>query len=96
MTYQITSRQRANARRLGVSIKPSTVKGKKLDVFKGTGKDKKKVASIGAASMMDFDRWKAKEGIEKANARRKAFRSRFAKQRTKVGTPAYYASEILW
>jgi hypothetical protein len=92
MTYQITSRQRANARRIGVKIKPSTVKGKKLDVFKGD----KKVASIGAASMMDFDRWKAKEGIEKANARRKAFRSRFAKQRTKVGTPAYYASEILW
>ena len=62
MTYQITSRQLANARRIGVKIKPSTVKGKKLDVFKG----EKKVASIGAASMMDFDRWKAKEGIEKA------------------------------
>lgn len=81
MAYQITSRQRANAKRLGVKIKPSTVKGKKVDVFKGD----KKVASIGALSMMDFDRWKAKEGIEKANARRKAFRARFQKHRTKVG-----------
>jgi hypothetical protein len=92
MTYQITSRQRANAKRLGVKIKPSTVKGKKLDVFKGD----KKVASIGALGMMDFDRWKAKEGIEKAKARQKAFKSRFQKQRTKVGTPAYYADQILW
>jgi hypothetical protein len=96
MTYQITSRQRANARRLGVSIKPSTVKGKKIDVFKGTGKDKKKVASIGALGMMDFDKWKAKEGIEKAKKRQKAFKSRFSKQRVKVGTPAYYADQILW
>jgi len=92
MAYQITSRQRANAKRLGVKIKPSTVKGKKVDVFKND----KKIASIGALSMMDFDRWKAKEGIEKANARRKAFRARFQKQRTKVGSGAYYASEILW
>jgi hypothetical protein len=92
MTYQITSRQRANARRLGVSIKPSTVKGKKIDVFKGD----KKVASIGALGMMDFDKWKAKEGIEKAKKRQKAFKSRFSKQRVKVGTPAYYADQILW
>lgn len=92
MTYQITSRQRANARRIGVKIKPSTVKGKKLDVFKGD----KKVASIGAAGMMDFDKWKAKEGIEKAKKRQKAFKSRFSKQRVKVGTPAYYADQILW
>jgi hypothetical protein len=92
MTYQITSRQRANARRIGVKIKPSTVKGKKLDVFKGD----KKVASIGALGMMDFDKWKAKEGIEKAKKRQKAFKSRFSKQRVKVGTPAYYADQILW
>ena len=92
MTYKITSRQRANAKRLGVQIKPSTVKGKKLDVFKNG----KKVASIGAAGMKDFSLWKKSDGLEKAIARRKAFRSRFQKQRTKVGTPAYYASEILW
>jgi hypothetical protein len=92
MTYQITSRQRSNAKRIGVKIKPSTVKGKKVDVFKGD----KKVASIGALGMKDFDLWKKSEGIEKAKARQKAFKSRFQKQRTKVGTPAYYADQILW
>lgn len=92
MAYQITSRQRVNAKRIGVKIKPSTVKGKKVDVFKGD----KKVASIGALGMKDFDLWKKSEGIEKAKARQKAFKSRFQKQRTKVGTPAYYADQILW
>ena len=92
MAYQITSRQRGNAKRIGVKIKPSTVKGKKVDVFKGD----KKVASIGALGMKDFDLWKKSEGIEKAKARQKAFKSRFQKQRTKVGTPSYYADKILW
>ena len=92
MSYRITSRQRSAAKRLGVQIKPSTVKGKKLDVFKGD----KKVASIGALGMKDFDLWRKSDGIEKARARQKAFKSRFQKQRIKVGTPAYYADQILW
>ena len=53
MAYTITSVIRAKARRLGVSVKPSKVKGKKLDVFKGD----KKVASIGALGMGDYAGW---------------------------------------
>jgi hypothetical protein len=92
MAYQITNSQRAKARKIGVTIKPSTVKGKKIDVFKND----KKVASIGALGMKDFELWKKSDGIEKAKARQKAFKSRFQKQRTKVGTPAYFADRILW
>ena len=92
MSYKITSRQRSAAKRLGVQIKPSTVKGKKLDIFKNGNK----LASIGALGMKDFDLWKKSDGIEKAKARQKAFKSRFQKQRTKVGSPAYYADQILW
>ena len=92
MPYQIKASQRAKARALGVTIKPSKVKGKKLDVFKGD----KKVASIGALGMSDFATYKATKGIEFANKRRKAYKSRHQKTRTKVGTPSYYADKILW
>ncbi len=92
MAYQIKAKQRANAKAIGVSIKPSKVKGKKLDVFKGD----KKVASIGALGMGDYQTFIKEKGLEFANKRRKAYKSRHQKTRTKVGTPSYYADKILW
>tara|TARA_R100000654_G_scaffold2545_1_gene9388 strand:+ start:249 stop:527 length:279 start_codon:yes stop_codon:yes gene_type:complete len=92
MAYQIKPAQRTRARAIGVSIKPSKVKGKKLDVFKGD----KKVASIGALGMGDYETFKKTKGLEFANKRRKAYKSRHGKTRTKVGTPSYYADKILW
>lgn len=76
----------ANARRVGVTVKPSTRKGKKLDVFDKSGK---KVASIGAAEYEDF----TKHRDEK---RRRAYKSRHAKTRVKRGSPSFYADKILW
>ena len=92
MAYQIKAKQRANAKAIGVSIKPSKNKGKKLDVFKGD----KKVASIGALGMGDYQTFIKEKGLEFANKRRKAYKSRHQKTRTKVGTPSYYADKILW
>tara|TARA_R100000353_G_scaffold165287_1_gene126365 strand:+ start:325 stop:603 length:279 start_codon:yes stop_codon:yes gene_type:complete len=92
MAYQIKPAQRTRAKKLGVTIKPSKVKGKKLDVFKG----EKKVASIGALGMGDYETFKKTKGLEFANERRKAYKSRHQKTRVKVGTPSYYADKILW
>lgn len=92
MAYQIKPAQRARAKRIGVTIKPSKVKGKKLDVFKGD----KKVASIGALGMSDYETFKREKGLEFANKRRKAYKARHGKTRTKVGSPSYYADKILW
>ena len=92
MAYQIKANQRKRAAALGVTIKPSKVKGKKLDVFKGD----KKVASIGALGMGDFETFKKTKGEEFAKKRRKAYKSRHQKTRTKVGSPSYYADKILW
>ena len=47
--YKILPQQRAAAKKLGVTIKPSTVKGKKIDVYKGAVK----LASIGARGYGD-------------------------------------------
>tara|TARA_E500000178_G_C16341861_1_gene453568 strand:+ start:183 stop:443 length:261 start_codon:yes stop_codon:yes gene_type:complete len=75
----------ANAKHIGVSIKASTVKNKKLDVYK----DGKKVASIGDIRYSDF----LTTGDED---RRKNYLKRHEKTRMKVGSPSYYAWKILW
>ena len=54
MPYQIKANQRKRAAAIGVTIKPSNNKGKKLDVFKND----KKVASIGALGMSDFETYR--------------------------------------
>ena len=92
MSYNITNYTKRQAKRLGVTVKPSTRKGKKIDVFKYG----KKVASIGALGMGDFPTFKKEKGIEFAKKRQKAYKSRHQKTRTKVGTPSYYADQLLW
>lgn len=92
MSYQIKNAQRTRAKAIGTTIKPSKVKGKKIDVFKNG----KKVASVGALGMGDYETFKKEKGLEFANKRRKAYKSRHQKTRVKVGTPSYYADKILW
>tara|TARA_Y100000114_G_scaffold43173_2_gene38604 strand:+ start:4959 stop:5270 length:312 start_codon:yes stop_codon:yes gene_type:complete len=93
MSYTITAYTKRQAKRLGVIVKPSTRKGKKIDVF---SKDGKKLASIGALGMGDFPTFTKTKGKEFALKRQKAYKSRHQKTRTKVGTPSYYADQLLW
>ena len=92
MPYAITKYSRDQAKKLGVTIKPSTVKGKKIDVFKND----KKVASIGAQGMGDFPTYMQTKGKAYADERRRLYKIRHAKTMDKVGSPSYYASRILW
>jgi len=92
MPYAITKYSRDQAAKLGVTIKPSTVKGKKIDVFK----DDKKVASIGAEGMYDYPTYMEKKGKAYADERRRLYKIRHGKTMDKVGSPSYYASRILW
>lgn len=73
------------AKAIGVTIKPSTVQNKKLDVYK----DGRKVASIGDVRYEDFN-------THKDEKRRAAYKKRHEKYRHLVGTPSYYADRILW
>ena len=90
--YEIKALQRKNARRIGVTIKPSTRKGKKIDVFK----DGKKVASVGALGYGDYATFLKEKGREFADNRRRLYKIRHEKNRKKVGTNSYYADQILW
>ena len=92
MSYKIKPRQKRNAKKLGVTIKPSKVKGKKLDVFKSG----KKVASIGALGYSDYAIYISKAGKKFADKKRDQYKKRFNKTRKKKGTNSYYADRILW
>jgi len=88
----ISKYSRDKAKSLGVDIKPSTKKGKKIDVFKNG----KLVASIGAKGYKDYPTYLAENGKEEAEKRRKLYKMRHEKDRHSPGTPGYYADKILW
>lgn len=90
--YTIKARQKANAKKLNVEIKPSTNKKKKLDVFK----DSKKVASIGGAGYKDYATYIQEKGKDFAEKRRRLYKIRHNKTRKIIGTNSYYADQILW
>jgi hypothetical protein len=82
---KLLAKANRKAKKIGVKVKPSTRKGKKLDVFK----DGKKVGSIGAIGYKDFNI----TGDKKA---RENYKKRHGKYRNKVGTNSFFADRILW
>lgn len=90
--YRIKSRQKKNAKKLGVIIKPSKLKGKKIDVFKSG----EKIASIGAKGYSDYATYLEKKGKKFADERKKLYKKRHNKTRKKKNSNSYYADRILW
>ena len=96
MPYSITKYTRNKAKQLSVTIKPSTNKTKKIDVYKKSkGKDHK-VASIGALGMNDYPTYIKKNGMKYAETRRRLYKIRHQKDRMRIGTPGWYADKLLW
>tara|TARA_R110002050_G_scaffold57522_4_gene129717 strand:- start:14215 stop:14508 length:294 start_codon:yes stop_codon:yes gene_type:complete len=97
MAYRIKRYTQTQAKKLGVSIKPSKLKNKKIDVFKGD----KKVASIGALGMNDYPTYmelerKGKVPKGTAKERRRLYKIRHKKNRKKIGSAGYFADKLLW
>jgi hypothetical protein len=92
MTYTITKYTYKQAKKLGVTVKPSTNKTKKIDVYKKG----KKVASIGAADMNDFPTYMKLKGKKYAQTRRKLYKMRHERDRHVKGSNGYYADVLLW
>lgn len=95
--YRILTEQRKAANRLGVVIRPSKQKFKKLDVYKNGFK----VASIGDTRYKDYWIYKKEERQGKiprgtADQRRELYRIRHAENCMSKNSPGYYACEILW
>ena len=97
MGYRITKYTKDKAKKLGVDVKPSRVKGKKIDVFKKG----EKIASVGALGMNDYPTYLEKEKLGKvakgtASKRRKLYKDRHEKDRNVKGSKGYYADKLLW
>ena len=79
MPYKIKRHTYTQAKKIGVTVKPSTVKGKKIDVFKNG----KKVASVGALGYGDFPTFKQTKGKKYADERRRLYKIIHQKNRNK-------------
>ncbi len=92
MVYDIKQYSFDQAAKLGVTIKPSIKKGKKIDVFKGD----EKLASIGSLGMKDFPTYLEEYGKDFAQNRRRLYRLRHARTLDKKGSPSWYSANLLW
>jgi hypothetical protein len=91
--YRITKYTYRKAKKMGVTVKPSTNKDKKIDVFDKSGT---KLASVGARGMNDFPTFAKKFGWPYAKTRRRLYRMRHEKDRHTRGTKGWFADQLLW
>ena len=90
--YKITRYTYNKAKTMGVKVKPSTRKNKKIDVYK----DNKLIGSVGAYGINDFPTYIQKCGMTYAKKRRELYRMRHRKDRTKKWTNGWLADQLLW
>ena len=90
--YTITNYTKQRAKRLGVTVRKSSNPNKKIDVFKNG----KKVSTVGGCGYKDYPTFLREDGKDVANRKRRGFKSRFQRHRTKRGSKAYYADQLLW
>ena len=86
--YNITKYSFERAKELGVDIKPSSKKNKKIDVFK----DEKFLVSIGDINYKDYPTYIQEKGLSYAKERRRLYNIRH--KNDKELTKKY--SKILW
>lgn len=93
MPYRITNYTYKKAKKMGLRVKPSTNKTKKIDVFNKKGE---KIASVGAYGMNDYPTYILKKGPKYAKTRRRLYRMRHEKDRHVKGSNGYLADKLLW
>ena len=91
--YDISKYSFDQAKKLGVKIKQSTRKGKKIDVLDWNGQY---ILSIGDIRYDDYTTYLKNKGKEYAEERRRLYRIRHKKNAEILGSRAYYAFNILW
>ena len=90
--YKITNYTYKKAKQLGVKIKLSKNKTKKLDVYKNN----KKIASVGANGMNDYPTYIQKNGLKYAKTRRRLYKIRHNKDRHTKWSNGWLADKLVW
>ena len=90
--YSITNYTYKKAKRLGVTVKPSKNKSKKLNVYKKG----KKIASVGAYGMRNFPTYMRDSGLAYAKTRRRLYKMRHEKDRHVKWSRGWLADKLLW
>jgi hypothetical protein len=91
--YQIKPYSYRRAKEIGVEIKPSIKKNKKIDVYSQSGDY---ITSIGDIMYSDYPTYLQEVGEVFANERRRLYKIRHEKDRKVVGSTGWYADKILW
>lgn len=93
--YHIQPYTLAKAHELGVYIKPSTKKNKKIDIYDWNGNY---IFSIGDKNYSDFPTYVKTHGMEYALTRRRLYHLRHKKEKNPywIGSPSYYSWNLLW
>ena len=92
MTYTILDYSYKKAKDIGVEIKPSQRKNKKIDVYKNDIY----ICSIGDDRYLDYPYYIKQYGKEYADKRRELYKIRHHRYRHNENTPSYFADKILW
>ena len=87
--YKIKDYSYKKAKELGVEIKPSTNKNKKIDVIKKG----KVIASIGDINYKDYPTYIQEKGLSYAKERRRLYNIRHKNDK---GITGKYARKLLW
>lgn len=90
--YKITRYTYNKAKKIGVVVKHSTRKNKKIDVYRNN----QKIASVGAYGMNDFPTYIEKCGLKYAKKRRELYKQRHKKDLKKKWTRGWLADQLLW
>jgi hypothetical protein len=90
--YKILPYTKAKAKQHNVTVKPSTNKRKKIDVYE----DGIKIASIGGYGWKDYAIYLKENGKEYADKRQLLYKSRHRKDINNIGSNGWWANVLLW
>lgn len=91
--YYILPYTKRKARQLNVIVRPSTRKGKKIDVYDRKGSY---ITSVGARGYLDYPTYLKMFGSQVANQRRKLYKIRHARDRKVRNSPGWFSDNLLW
>jgi hypothetical protein len=91
--YEITKYSYIKAKELGVKIKPSIHKGKKIDVYDANNNF---ITAIGDIRYNDYPNYVLERGKTYADNRRRLYNIRHEKDSKVIGSAGFFSKNLLW